>query len=156
MNDFVPPEWAADAVTNVWLAAYRSALKTASQAGMTSIDVGPVRVVFADAELTYQALDVVGTPGVDVMQLHPEMRTTPRAFYTLFLSRFDPAAGVNDEPRVRQLIGTTVGLVAAINGGALVFERMFDNIVELTPPAHRLQPRVQDTGCVWSAAFLGC
>jgi hypothetical protein len=59
------------------------------------------------------------------------MRTTPRAFYTLFLSPFDPTAGVNDEPRVRELIGTTVGLVAAINGGALVFERMFDYVIVL-------------------------
>lgn len=118
-------------VTHVWLAAYRSALKVAPAIGATPIDVGSVRVVFADGELTYQALDAVGTPGLDVMEIRPEMRTTPRAFYTLFLSQFDPTAGVNDEPRVRALIGATVGLVAAINGGALVFERAFDNVVEL-------------------------
>lgn len=113
VHDLVPPEWTTDTVTHVWLTAYRSALKTASQAGMTSIDVPPVRIVFANAELTYQAVDVVGTPGLDVMQVRPEMRTTPRGFYTLFLSPFGRAVGVNDEPRVRELIGTTVGLVAA-------------------------------------------
>lgn len=131
VNDLVPPEWVTEAVTHAWLAAYRSALKPAPSAGIASIDVPPVRVVFADAELSYQALNVVGTPGIDVMQIRPEIRHAPRAFYTLFLSPFDPSAGVNDEPRVRQLIGTAVGLVAAINGGALVFERMFDNVVDL-------------------------
>lgn len=99
VNDLVPPEWPKDAVTHVWLAAYRSVMKTASPGGIISIDVPPVRVVFADAELTYQALDVDGTAGVDVMQVRSEMRTTPRAFFTLFLSPFDRGAGVNDEPR---------------------------------------------------------
>jgi len=131
VNDLVPPDWATGDVTHVWLAAYRSALQTPSLAGMTPIDVQQVRVVFVDAELTYQALDMVGTPGIDVMRLRPQIRTSPRAFYTLFLSPFDTAAGVNDEPRIRQLIGTTVGLVAAFNGGALVFERVFDNVIDL-------------------------
>ena len=138
--DLAPHSWFTHTdVSSIWVTGYRvlRVPKENFAIGPKVVDFNEVRAIVLYGALKYvdasQAKIGVITDNqwhIDVLKI--QVRETSEGVYLLFLAPFAVDGQLGNEPVTREKISTAAGLFAAFNGRNIVYERLFDNIIEMS------------------------
>jgi len=138
--DLAPHSWFTHTDgSSIWVTGYRGLRvpKENFALGPKVVDFNEVRAIVLYGALKYidasQAKIEVITDNqwhIDVSKI--QERETSEGVYLLFLAPFAVDGQPGNEPATREKISTAAGLFAAFNGRNIVYERLFDNIIEMS------------------------
>ena len=135
-----PEHWFNDrSKSSIWLAAYRilHATKDHFTGGVFFFDLDNVRGMPLLGSLNYFDGGTVSkrydlNSKMTVEMRDPKFSTTDEGMYLILMSPFRIDGVQLPEPLVKSRIQSTVGLLGAINGRNMVFEHLFDNVLDLS------------------------
>jgi hypothetical protein len=138
--DLISPHWFKDvSKSSIWIIGYRMmgvSLKDFLQP-KPILDLGDVRVIFNYGALSYMDTSEVIEFGTDhVRNINQEKfvsKTTNIGGWTIFITPYMRDGVQRTEKETKESISAAEGLLSALNSPNIVYEKVFENIVELSP-----------------------
>lgn len=137
--DLARPSWfKQEEGSSIWVTGFRVLRipKEVLSCGARIVDLTDVRAIVLYGELSYTdpadaKIEIVNERlwRFDVAKV--QERKTPEGTYLLLLCPFDVDGHKGSEPATRHTISVAVGLLAVLHGRNMVYQRLFDNIVEM-------------------------
>ncbi len=138
IQDMAPKTWFKDPKeSSIWLTCYKAFRMPLEQLnGFHTVDLEKTRLVFLNGTLNYfeagKPKTEIGSDGQFVMDAgQPSMKTTSQGTYVLLIAPFEVDGVENSEAETRDKIRDAIGLLANLFGRNIVFQHMFDNVIQL-------------------------
>jgi hypothetical protein len=136
--DLIPPDWFKDvSKSSIWIAGYRMvgvSLKDFTQS-KPFVDLGDVRAIFNYGTLSYMDASNVFEFGVDHVRSTNkakfESKGTNIGGWTILITPYMRDGVQRTEQEVKESISVAEALLSALNSINMVYERVYENIVEL-------------------------
>jgi hypothetical protein len=138
-NDMAPSHWYGPGQEGpVWISAFLIMNSDPIQISPDPviIDFGDARVLALYGKIPYVRLakyEVRSTP-IPEFHISPEEVTTPEGSYLLIVLPYDESDPSRSESHIRARIVEIAGLLVAVFGPNMAYQRLFDNIVK--PPSY--------------------
>jgi hypothetical protein len=138
--NLISPSWFKDLNrSSIWIVGYRMmqvALKDFTQ-GQRIIDLGDVRAIFNYGSLSYMDASNIFEFGTDHVRSTNyskfESKVTNIGGWTILITPYVSDGVQRSEPETRNSISVAEGLLSALNSPNMVYEKVYENIVELSP-----------------------
>lgn len=137
MTDIVPEVWFSDCTkSSVWISAFRAVGGSISElSNGVFIDLIGARAFALHGQLSY--LDTSGMQwewndqGIPVCKAEVKNVKTPVGTYLVIIAPYKIDGIDGKESEVKRVISSSAGLIASFSGRNSVYEKIFDNILEL-------------------------
>lgn len=137
MTDIVPTVWFSDRTnSSVWISAFRSVGGSISELSKGVVfDLIGARAFALQGQLSY--LDTTGMQwewndqGIPVCNAEVKNVKTPFGSYLVIMTPYKIDGVDGKESEVKRIISSSAGLVASFSGRNSVYEKIFDNVLEL-------------------------
>jgi Apea-like HEPN len=141
--DLISPNWFKDVnKSSIWIVGYRMMQVTQedfiqSQPMQSIIDLGEVRVIFNYGSLTYMDASNIFDFGQDHARRSDyskfESKETNIGGWTILITPYVCDGVQRSELEIRNSIIVAEGILSALNSSNMVYEKVYENIVELSP-----------------------
>lgn len=136
--DLIPSHWFNDlSKSSIWMVGYRM-MRTSQQAFSTIsliADLPDVRAIFIYGILNYfDNINMFDFGDNHVYKVDPSKLTKESNIgsWTLLITPYNSDGNEREEPDVRNSISVAEGLLAALNSPNIVYQKVFENILELS------------------------
>jgi hypothetical protein len=131
LSELLPRTFRQRDYREVWLTAYRSVVDGDSESPHEGLEAIGSRVVLVRGSIKYLAGPIVGSLADGTVGVAPEFLTTPPGDYLVIMVPYRSSCADDSDSRIHEQIESVVGLIAAVTGGALAYEFVFSNILNL-------------------------